>query len=393
MGQRIELLSSLAQVMMDEPRLDRRPMLDLLRRELPWLQPSKLDYTPWSHAEKRHPSTGFVVCVGQNKFIYAVHLIRTLRQVLNSTLPMQIAYVGDDDLSAQDRAELKTEGVDIETIDTLGTFDGSRAGLAAGWSMKPFAVLASRFQRVILVDADIVFLQKPDDLFDTEPGLIETGTMFWHDRAIQWLNPPMREWFQTLMTGSPSAMLQKGLMWKSDIYVEMESGVVFLDKGRAGVFMSIAFAAWMNSVGVVDGMKKHVYGDKESYWMAAELSSTPYYFSPNYAGAIGTPANDTAICSTQVAHTDPRGRLFWINASLRHNKKHGPEFANLTHWMPGSQEFPDGRHWVMGNKSVWCYDGQPGPTSLEGTEVEAVLQRELAVAAVADEQYGASHPL
>ena len=50
--------------------------------------------------------------------------------------------------------------------------------------MKPFALLASKYPRTILVDADAIFLRSPDDLFDQHAGLSETGALFYHDRAI-----------------------------------------------------------------------------------------------------------------------------------------------------------------------------------------------------------------
>lgn len=51
--------------------------------------------------------------------------------------------------------------------------------------MKLFAVLASRCQRTIFLDADAVFLQSPDRLFETKAGLMEIGALFWHDRAFR----------------------------------------------------------------------------------------------------------------------------------------------------------------------------------------------------------------
>ena len=122
------------------------------------------------------------MCAGSNNFLFAVQHIQTLRNVLHSTLPIQVAYASDDDLHYSDRVLLQNLGPNIETLNLLDHFDESIAGLKTGtWAQKPFAMLASRFEKVIIVDADTIFMQKPDKVFDDEPGLVETGTMFYHD--------------------------------------------------------------------------------------------------------------------------------------------------------------------------------------------------------------------
>jgi hypothetical protein len=44
------------------------------------------------------------------------------------------------------------------------------------WAIKPFAALASTFEKVIVIDADSVFLQPPENLL-SETGWQETGTL------------------------------------------------------------------------------------------------------------------------------------------------------------------------------------------------------------------------
>ncbi|KAL8758691.1 MAG: hypothetical protein Q9184_003848 [Pyrenodesmia sp. 2 TL-2023] len=97
----------------------------------------------------------------------------------------------------------------------------------------------------------------------------------------------------------------------------------------------------------------HVHGDKESLWLAFEMSGSPYHFHPFYAGIIGVPepkatpnatklsarrpippATDhryhpihsiqpkkpREICFAQALHLDHRNRPLWFNGSLRKNK-------------------------------------------------------------------------
>ena len=405
MGDRIQALSSLVQATMAEPLLDRWPLLQLLHGAFPWARWDQLAYVPWAGAAPRGAgNTGIVVCTGDRNFLYAAHLIATLRNVLHSTLPIQIAYSGDGDLSPAHREALVSLGAGIDTLDLLDFFQDERVNLRqAGWGQKPFALLASRFQRAILVDADTIFLQKPDDMFDTVPGLVETGTMFWHDRAMECSFKPIRDWFQGVLGGrEASATLQQSSMWQKNVWHQMESGVVFLDKGRAKGFMSLVFAVWMNTADVRDlETYDHTWGecraavatsadrsgDKETYWIAAEITETAYYFVPEHGGSIGRLDEDNStMCGTHMAHTDADKRLMWFNGSVRENKYFtGRELARFTHWMAGGADYPAGPRWsCVSDGMTWCLSGDDAVV-IRGSEHETLLRDIMGQAAMMDQ--------
>ena len=251
MGDRVALFSSLMQTHLSDASLDKTSFLSQFRDFFPWWNPAPSTYTPWSSpsSASMENTTGIVMCAGSNNFLFAVHHIQTLRNVLHSTLPIQVAYAGDGDLHYADRVFLTNIGPNVETLNLLDHFDEAVAGLRTGtWAQKPFAMLASRFQKVILVDADTLFMQKPDKVFEAEPGLVETGTMFYHDMAWRVYKDDRQGWFHRLMEGrEPSKMLNQSAFWSEGVYVEMESGVVCMDKGRPGVFMSLVFSTWMET--------------------------------------------------------------------------------------------------------------------------------------------------
>ncbi|KAF8976527.1 hypothetical protein BGZ52_007853 [Haplosporangium bisporale] len=70
---------------------------------------------------------------------------------------------------------------DVELVDVTAVLD-DRETKIQGWAIKPFAMLASRFEEVILIGADVFFLRKPDELFD-DPGYLATGALFFYDRT------------------------------------------------------------------------------------------------------------------------------------------------------------------------------------------------------------------
>ncbi len=265
MGDRVSQFSSLAHSTAADPSVDREPLLMLLRKYFPWWQPRPATYTPWQQSTSDQiGTTGIVICVGSSNLIYAMHTVLSLRNVLHSKLPIQIAYGGDSDLSFSDRVAITDLGPDIETLNVRDYFDEEIAGLHnGGWAMKPFAMLASRFRKTIVLDADAVFVRSPDQLFQTEPGLVETGTLFWHDRAFDAKPERRHAWVREVMGHrQPSPMLNQSLFWQKSIYHEMDSAALCMDKSRPNVFMSLLFSCWMNTRQVRDKITyQHVHGE------------------------------------------------------------------------------------------------------------------------------------
>jgi len=75
-------------------------------------------------------------------------------------------------------------GNNIETLDLLLLIDDTIMDLANGrYAIKPVAMLLSSFEQVMVVDADPVFLQPPEILFENE-GYRATGTYFFQDRLM-----------------------------------------------------------------------------------------------------------------------------------------------------------------------------------------------------------------
>lgn len=92
--------------------------------------------------------------------------------------------------------------------------------------------LASRFQKTILVDADTIFLQRPDAYFDNDVHLKETGTLFYHDRAVKgghtgWVDT--LKWVKKVLKDrEPSEMLRQSIFFTAALEHQQESGVVFM---------------------------------------------------------------------------------------------------------------------------------------------------------------------
>ena len=371
-GQRVSALSTLLEALIEDPTIPRDNFFRFRDQEFGWWRLRSKTYLPWENGEGLE--AGMVMCVGQRDLVLAVQNIRTLRSVLGSTLPIEVFYAGERDFPWHKRKKLEDLDLNVKILNVLDFYDDTVAGIndslaENAWAMKPFAMLASGFQKAILVDADTVFLQRPDAYFDDDIHLKETGTLFYHDRAVQgdytgWTDT--LKWIKKILRDRrPSATLRQSIFWTAKLEHQQESGLVFLDKGKPGVFMSLMFAAWMNTEAVRAYMGKHVFGDKETFWLACELTSTPYYFNPFYTGMIGHhEARAKEMCSVQLLHLDSKGSPFWINGGLRENKRLDQEtgqkdFANLTHYIPAGVTWAEQPRWRYLKHGVFCTDTKP----------------------------------
>ena len=279
-------------------------------------------------------SKGIVISLGKKDFQYACHLISGIRHVLGSTLPIQIAYAGDDDLPLEYREKLMSLGNDIETMDLLRLIDDTTMDLAHGtFAIKPMAMLLSSFEQVMIVDADAIFLQPPEVLFKSK-RYQDTGTYFFHDRLMYPNGFPERHaWYNShLRFNQPSASLLNLTSYKEGYSDEQESGVVLLDKGRTPVLLGLLHICWQNSAA---GREHMIWteGDKETFWLGLEMCQVPYYFAKHYAIGLG-PINDGNVCGNAIAHLDEKDRLLWFNGALLANK-HGDKrtYGNFTHYI------------------------------------------------------------
>jgi hypothetical protein len=277
-------------------------------------------------------SRGIVIPVGggSQSVRFASHLIVSLRDVLGCELPIQIVYAGDEDLPSHDRGAISAlrETGDIDFLDVLTVFDDSTLHLGeGGWAIKPFAALASNFEEVILLDADAVFLQRPEVLFD-QNTYMQHGAYLFHDRLLwQHAYTERHEWLRDQIKGPSPAML-KSLVWTEDYAEECDSGVVVVNKSRPEVLVGLLHVAWQSTYEVGREVTYAIkYGDKESWWLGLELARLGYGFKAHYRSMLGWSDNttdETRVCSFVIAHVDASGRLVWYNGSLLKNKLAGP---------------------------------------------------------------------
>lgn len=301
--------------------------------------------TPLSDLRKSFDkrSRGIVIPVGggEQSVRFAGHLIVSLRKVLHSRLPIQVVYAGEDDLPKKDRDGISNlDGAsDVEFLDIFTVFDDTTLKLKdGGWAIKAFALLGSRFEEAILLDADAVFIQKPERLF-AQRAYIEKGALLFHDRLLwQHAFKQRHEWWKDQIK-EPTAEMNRSLVWTEDYAEECDSGVVVLNKGRVNNLVGLLHVAWQNTHDVREEVTYRLgHGDKESWWLGLELGGSRYEFEQHYGSMLGwgkeENGNVTRVCSFVIAHTDEKDKLLWYNGSLLKNKRVDPEGYEVPeYWM------------------------------------------------------------
>ncbi|HEY5912328.1 MAG TPA: glycosyltransferase family 9 protein [Verrucomicrobiae bacterium] len=196
---------------------------------------------------------GIVVCGGGvPMFTNAWVCINMLRR-LGCDLPIELWHCGECEMDDRMRALVAPLGVKCVDVETVRC--QHPANLTHVWAVKPYALLHSRFQQVLLLDADNVPVQNPEHLFDA-PEFLRLGAVFWPD-------------YWRLRRGSTAWKLfdvpcQSG--------PEFETGQVLVDKKNC--WRPLNLCLWYNQHSEL--FYQHVHGDKQTFQMAFFRLNTPY---------------------------------------------------------------------------------------------------------------------
>jgi alpha 1,3-mannosyltransferase len=203
----------------------------------PWTWPYFSDHMSL-HAHFKRGGRGIVLTAGDDQAPYLLTSIPIMRE-LGCTLPVEVMYLGDSDLSEDFRSELEAlDGVITRDIAQMVNDEGWRL---AGWAGKPFAILFSSFREVIFIDADSLFFKNPEVLFD-DPDYQKTGALFFKDRLIMPENK--KRFLQQILPKPISRQVKQSRFWTGEAGHMQESGVVVVDKWRH--FMAMLLITRMN---------------------------------------------------------------------------------------------------------------------------------------------------
>jgi FkbM family methyltransferase len=220
-------------------------------------QASRFIQTIPRYPAKRFSGRGIVICGGGVKYFANAWVCIHRLRFHGCQLPIELWYNGRTELDRKMEGLLAPLGVSCINARTVMNRHPFRNPL--GWELKSYAVLHSRFEQVLFLDADNVPVRNPEFLF-ASPEFIETGALFWPD-------------FRRLSRQRPIWRLC-GVKYQGE--PEFESGQMVIDKSKCWRPLNLAF--WYNDHS--EFFYRYIHGDKETFHMAWRRLDAPYSMVP-----------------------------------------------------------------------------------------------------------------
>ena len=200
---------------------------------------------------------GIVLCAGGTRYFrYAWVCINMLRR-MGCRLPIEMWHFGHYELD-----EFMTELVrplDVTTVDALQVRKRHPIRLLLSYAIKPYALLHSSFEEVLLLDADNVPLINVETLFD-EPGFRGSGSLFWPDEAPISASNPIWRICNLPYREEPA----------------FESGQMVIAKPAS--WRALNLTMHMNAHS--DYFYQYLQGDKDCFQIAWRVACAPYSLIP-----------------------------------------------------------------------------------------------------------------
>jgi len=260
---------------------------------------------------------GVVLSTGDAYFPFAVHTIRTLR-LLGCNLPVEVWHSGPTDLSLLHNTYM-SKLYRVQIRDIREPFPHLNL---TGWDIKPFMLLASQFDQVILMDADSVFMQNPEQVLFEDVGYKKDGALFFKDRTLFEGDYMKSEWILGLFPQPLSERIAHLRILEGRTQFELEAGVVVLDKRRH--WPGLLAATLLSAPGPLkDMIRENTHGEKETFWIGLAMADEPFSFMPLLPGSLGEVGKDSLgreeLCG-KLLHFDRNGEPLWFNDGIAGSK-------------------------------------------------------------------------
>ncbi len=269
-----------------------------------------------------HSGRGIIICGGGERYFGCAWVCINMLREHGCQLPIQLWHLGKEEVDEGMAEFLKPLGV--ECVDALERRQQHPVRRLGGWELKPYALLHSPFEEVMLLDADNVPLVNPEFLFDT-PEFRKTGAIFWPDYGR--LSPDRPIWEIC------------GVKYRDE--PEFESGQIVVDKRRN--WKALTLAMWYNEHS--DFFYRYIHGDKDTFHMAWRKLRRPYAMPTKGIHALpGTMCQHDFTGRRifqhrnghkwQVFGNNPRIAGFLLeDACLRHIQEIRMKMSSISRWL------------------------------------------------------------
>lgn len=232
----------------------------------------------------KYAERGIVICAGGQRYFTCAYVCTRILRMLGCQLPIQFWHLaGEIDKNLSDLVA----PYDVTCHDASEIEPQPR--ILHGWELKPFAIIHSSFQEVLLLDADNVAVNDPSFLFDCKV-YNDTGAIFWPDFGK--LDAKREIWnvFETKYEDYPDQH-------------EFESGQIVVDKKRH--WRELLLTMWMNEHS--DYFYKFIHGDKCTFEMAWKRLKSPFHLVQH---------DITRLTSTMCQHNPVDNEILFQHRNL-----------------------------------------------------------------------------
>jgi len=241
--------------------------------------------------------SGIAMVAGGKYYLpQAIVALRLLRGHAGSSLPVELFWDGPDEgvdgealawlsrefapLSGRDAravaAEAEADAAREAALEDQNEGGGGTSALSShyaphtrdnlkGFALKSFALLHTRFKRVLLLDCDVILLRDPRALFFGR-GFAERGAWLWPDIYGQ----GMVQEAAYALSGLNATASRAVDAAKGEFRRHAESGQVLVDRSRH--LDALEWAWLLNAHGHRTGLYKAVYGDKDTFALGYALA-------------------------------------------------------------------------------------------------------------------------
>jgi FkbM family methyltransferase len=198
-----------------------------------------------SYPSRRFSGKGIVICGGGVSYFTNAWVCINMLRHHGCNLPVELWHLGRSELDHE--MERLVAPLGVRCVNAREVMNQHPMRNPLGWELKSYALLQSRFEEILLLDADNVAVRNPEFLFATKEYR-ETGAIFWPD-------------YRRLGRRRPIWRLC-GISHRDE--PEFESGQMVVNKRLCWEPLNLAF--WYNDHS--EFFYQHIYGDKETFHLA-----------------------------------------------------------------------------------------------------------------------------
>jgi len=251
----------------------------------------KKDWQSYTRKKQQYPNKfkgkGIVFTAGGVGYLTCAFVSISLLRKNGCKLPIEIWHRGNE-ISREAMYKFASLGVMFRDF-----FEVERLP-PSGYALKPLAIIHSKFEEVLFMDADNNCVSDPEYLFSSA-GYVHLGSMFWPDY-----------WYTS----------KKNSIWEiidSEAYdiPEQESGQLLVNKKKC--WKELQLCLYFNKLSTY--YYKILLGDKDTFKFAWHALNTPYFMISKSVGSSGYLVQDKFYGHTMVQH-DEHDDIVFLHRNL-----------------------------------------------------------------------------